>query len=62
MKVFDDDETELNAELIPKPSLCTTCAKDDVSKEEQMCLLNRLDQQGEEAFHCDAYVNKYKGN
>lgn len=55
MPYFHDDGTEFNPDLIPKPSLCTTCKKDAFSKEEVFCNLTRADQQGEERFICFAY-------
>ena len=56
MKFYDDDGTEINVDLIPKPDLCITCARDDIpGKEEILCTLNRADQQGEPEFFCDAY-------
>ena len=58
IRFYDDDGTEINPDLIPKPSLCTSCEKDDDPSEESLCTLNRLDQQGEEEFQCDAYVSK----
>jgi len=60
-KYYDDDGTELNPDLIAKPSLCITCRKDEDSSEEILCNLNRLDQQGETDFKCGAYEPK-KGN
>jgi hypothetical protein len=54
----DDDGTEINSHLIAKPSLCTSCARDEDPDEEHLCTLNRLDQHGEEGFQCDAYVPK----
>ena len=30
MKFYNDDGTEMNPDLIPKPDLCITCARDDV--------------------------------
>ena len=40
MKFFDDDGTELNPDLIPKPDLCVTCAKDnEPGKEEVLCTM-----------------------
>lgn len=56
--IYDDDGNKLNPELIPKPSLCVLCQKDDDPSEEILCLLNRADQQGEEDFLCDAYEPK----
>ena len=29
LKFYDDDGTEINADLIPKPDLCVTCKKDN---------------------------------
>ena len=58
-KYYDDDGSEMNPDLIPKPSLCLTCAKDEMVGEEQvLCNLTRLDQQGEDEFHCEAYEPK----
>jgi len=55
-KFYDDDKTEVNSDLIPKPSLCITCKKDESSgKENILCDLNRMDQQGEDEFICGAY-------
>ena len=56
---YDDDGTKIDPNLMEKPSLCTTCKKDDDIKEEMFCTLNRIDQQGEDEFKCDAYVSKY---
>jgi len=58
IRFFDDDGTEVNADLIAKPSLCTSCAKDEDPAQEPLCTLNRFDQQGEEDFQCGAYVPK----
>ena len=55
MKFYDDDGSEITTDLVPKPSLCLLCAKDDDPKEEPLCLLNRFDQQDEEEFECGAY-------
>ena len=55
---YDDDGTKINPELIPKPSLCVMCRKDDDPDEEILCILNRFDQQGEKEFRCDAYEPK----
>lgn len=57
-RFYDDDGTEINPDLIAKPSLCTSCAKDNDPSEETLCVLNRFDQQGEEEFCCYAYVAK----
>ena len=53
--IFDDGGNRINPELIPKPSLCVLCRKDDDPEEEMMCLLNRADQQGEGKFQCGGY-------
>ena len=51
--------TALNPDLIPKPSLCITCKKDELSgKENILCDLNRMDQQGNDEFICGAYEPK----
>lgn len=56
---FNDDGTEINADLVPKPGLCLTCRKDYVGgKEEILCLLTRNDQKGDEEFECGAYEPK----
>jgi len=57
-RYFDDDGNELNPDLLNKPSLCLSCAKDDDPSEEILCTLNRLDQQDEAEFRCDAYEPK----
>ncbi len=54
----DDDGAEINPDILAKPSLCASCAKDDDPSEEPLCALIRLDQQDEEEFQCDAYVRK----
>ena len=61
-RYFDDDGTEMNPELVSKPSLCVSCAKDGDPKEEILCNLTRLDQEGEADFKCEAYEAKsYSG-
>ncbi|MHC4750179.1 MAG: hypothetical protein ACYTFW_09925 [Planctomycetota bacterium] len=58
-KYFDDDGTEINADLISKPNLCITCKRERQSGEEEiLCNLTRADQQGEGEFRCDAYEPK----
>jgi len=58
-KYFDDDGTEINPDLTPKPCLCVTCKKDGPpGKEEILCNLTRADQQGEGEFRCEAYEPK----
>lgn len=56
---FNDDGTELNADLVPKPGLCLTCKKDNAAgKEEILCLLTRNDQKGDNEFECGAYEHR----
>jgi hypothetical protein len=56
---FDDDGSESNPDLLPKPSVCVSCKKDEMGGEQEMfCNLNRADQQGEETFCCEAYEPK----
>ena len=57
-KFYDDDGTEINPDLIPKPSLCISCKKDGLPDEEILCNLNRMDQQGKDEFICGAYESK----
>lgn len=58
-KFYHDDGTEVNPDLIPKPSLCISCKRDGLLGEEEiLCTLNRMDQQGEEEFQCGAYEPK----
>lgn len=52
---FRDDGTEINPDLIPKPSLCVSCKKDNDPDEETLCILTRADQQDEAKFICEAY-------
>lgn len=52
---FDDDGYEINTELIKKPSLCITCAKNDNPNEELLCNMNRYDQRNNKKFKCFAY-------
>jgi len=55
-KFYNDDGTEFNPDLIPKPDLCISCKKDGLSGEEEiLCNITRADQQGEDEFICDAY-------
>ena len=57
-KFYNDDGTEVNPDLIPKPPLCISCKKDGLSNEEILCSLSRMDQQGEDEFKCYAYEPK----
>ena len=60
-RYFDDDGTEMNPDLVSKPSLCVSCAKDGDPREEILCNLTRLDQEGEADFQCEAYEPKLNG-
>ena len=54
-RFFDDDGTEINAELISKPSLCLSCKKDNDQRAQAACNRNRMDQEGEDDFICETY-------
>lgn len=55
-KFYNDDGTEDNPDLIPKPSLCISCKKVGLSGEEEiLCNLNRMDHLGNDEFVCGAY-------
>ncbi len=47
LRFFDDDGTEITPDLIPKPGLCLSCAKEDDPSEEPFCILTRFDQKDE---------------
>ena len=57
-KFYNDDGTEINPDLISKPSLGISCKKDGLPDEEILCNLNRMDQQGNDEFICGAYEPK----
>ncbi len=58
-RYYDDDGTEQNPDLIPKPSLCVSCARDGLPGEEEiLCNLNRLDQRDDDDFKCYSYEPK----
>ena len=54
-RFYRDDSSEINPELVSKPSLCVTCKSDNNAEEEILCILTRDDQRDEEVFICDAY-------
>ena len=54
MPYFHDDGTEFNPDLMPKPSRCITCKKNDTSRYEIVCNLTRADQD-EDIFICFDY-------
>lgn len=58
MPYFNDDGTELNPNLMPKPTLCVGCRNDDDPTQEIVCNLTQLDQQDEPVFVCFAYEPK----
>ena len=60
IRFYDDDGTEINPDLVRKPTLCISCAKDDDPSEKPLCTLTRYDQREDEEFQCDAYVPKGK--
>ena len=55
MKLHDDDGSEIDTQLVPKPPLCAACANDGDPEQEMLCTLTRLDQQDEEGFQCGAF-------
>jgi len=55
---FNDDETPVNSNIVPKPSLCVSCMHDDDPEQETLCILNRIDQQNAKDFKCFAYKNR----
>ena len=55
---FRDDGTEINPDLIVKPSLCVSCRKDDDPNEEILCTLTRADQESDAEFRCEAFEPK----
>ena len=54
-RFYRDDGTEINTELVKKPSLCVTCINDDNPDEEILCILTRDDQRDKQVFICNAY-------
>lgn len=58
---FNDAGYEINADLIKKPSLCTTCLNDDNPNEKLLCDLTRYDQKEEKEFQCFAYKPRKYG-
>jgi hypothetical protein len=55
---YYDDGTKVNPELIIKPSLCLSCKHEDDPSQEQLCTLNRMDQQDEDDFKCGVYEKR----
>jgi hypothetical protein len=58
MRFFDDDGTEINPDLVPKPSLCFSCKLDNDPNEETLCMINRMDTDDINEFECAAYEQK----
>lgn len=56
---FRDDGTEINPDMIVKPSLCVSCRKDDDADEEILCTLTRADQEEGKEFQCFAFEAKF---
>ncbi len=54
---YDDDGTEVNTDLIPKPDLCAICKKQDDPNEQILCALNIMDQRNDDKFKCFAFEN-----
>jgi hypothetical protein len=52
---FRDDGSEINPDLIVKPSLCVSCRKDDDPNEVILCTLTRADQEAADDFECFAF-------
>ncbi|MEP9410235.1 MAG: hypothetical protein HRF42_02315 [Candidatus Brocadia sp.] len=60
MPFYNDDGTGINPDLVPEPSLCVSCKKDDDPGKEILCILTSADQQGHAEFQCFAYIFKKK--
>ena len=54
---YNDDGTEVNPDMIPKPNLCLICKKDNDPDEEILCTLNRIDQSDNSEFKCFSFEN-----
>jgi hypothetical protein len=56
-RIFNDDGTRINPDLIPTPDLCSTCAQNDSHDPEKniLCNLSKADAQGEDVFLCFSY-------
>lgn len=55
LQYFDDDGSEINPDLISKPSLCLSCRHDNDPEQEVLCNLNRMDHQDDQDFKCGAF-------
>lgn len=60
MPYFNDNGTEFEPNLIPKPPLCLACAQNtqDDKRAHLLCNLTRADQAEEEEFVCYAFMPK----
>ena len=57
--IYTDDARKIDPELVPKPTLCLTCGKDNAGGMEKiLCTLTRSDQSGEKNFKCHAFEPK----
>lgn len=48
---YRDDGSEINPELVSKPTLCVTCVNDDDHEEEIVCILTRAGSGGRGTVH-----------
>jgi hypothetical protein len=55
MKYHDDDVTNINPDLFPKPLLCLSSWHNDDPNEKVFCNLTRLGQRNDDKFECFAY-------
>jgi hypothetical protein len=57
MPYYNDDGTEFDPDLIPRPPICSICARADLPDEIELvlCNLTRADQQHEPQFICYAF-------
>jgi hypothetical protein len=58
MPFYDDDGSELNADLVSKPSLCFSCVNDDDVSREQACIHIRMKNDADDDFDCRDYRRK----
>jgi hypothetical protein len=54
---FDDDGTEVNPDLIPKPALCIMCKKnlEPGFEDDILCNLTRMDERNNKEFICYSF-------
>ncbi|WP_333654383.1 hypothetical protein [Dissulfurispira sp.] len=59
--IYDYDGSEIYPDLLPKPSLCVICKKDDRGGiDEIQCVLTRVGQREGNNFECHRYEPKFK--